>query len=357
MRYLQVCYNNTDEKCNLGKYFEKSKVLSASKETYELSNRHEILVLGVTRSMKKDNTKKVDLQDIEVRGAIKSNEPMEKHTSWRVGGQADCYFSPADVDDLCSFLKQIPEDESLLWLGFGSNILIRDGGLKGTVIALSKGINDLYIYDDMHIHVGAGVACAKVARMSVKADLSGGEFLAGIPGTMGGALAMNAGAFGEETWDIVSSVETVNRQGQCMKRMVSDFAIAYRHVNVPKDEWFISVELLLSDDKDAHGQERIRSLLHQRAKSQPIGKASCGSVFRNPKNDYAARLIEISGLKGLSIGNAKVSEHHANFIINSGSASAEDIEALMLMIQRQVKLDHGVELVPEVKIVGEHKTV
>jgi UDP-N-acetylmuramate dehydrogenase len=330
-------------------------VLSETKEIYESSVLPEILVLDNTGHMKKENSKKFNWQSIKVRGVMKLNEPMKKHTSWRTGGHAERYFIPADVDDLCSFLKQVAEDEPLFWLGLGSNLLVRDGGLQGTVIALSGVLNDLHVYDDVSVHVDAGVACAKVARMSVKAGLSGGEFLAGIPGTMGGALAMNAGAFGGETWNIVQSVETVNRQGQRIKRDASEFETAYRYVNLPVDEWFISAELILTGDEDANGLERIQALLNKRAQSQPTGKASCGSVFRNPENDYAARLIEVSGLKGQSIGNAEVSDKHANFIINSGKASAGDIESLILMIQEKVKLEHGIELIPEVRIVGENK--
>ena len=332
-------------------------MLSETKEIYELSSLSELLALDSTGPMKKEHIKKHNQQDIEVRGVVKLNEPMKKHTSWRTGGHAERYFKPADVDDLCSFLKQIPEDEPLFWFGLGSNLLVRDGGLQGTVIALSGVLNDLHVYDDVSMHVGAGVACAKVARMSVKAGLSGGEFLAGIPGTMGGALAMNAGAFGGETWNIVRGVETVNRQGQRIKRAAADFETDYRQVNLPGDEWFISAELLLAGDGDKNGQARIQALLNKRTESQPTGKASCGSVFRNPESDYAARLIEISGLKGQSIGNAQVSVKHANFIINSESASAEDIESLILLIQEKVKLDHGIELIPEVRIVGEYKKV
>ncbi len=332
-------------------------MLGETKEFYEPSNSSEILVLDNTGDMNKENSKKFSWEDVEVRGVMKLNEPMKKHTSWRTGGLAERYFKPADVDDLCSFLNQVPDDEPLFWLGLGSNLLVRDGGLQGTVIALSGVLDDLCVYDDVSVHVGAGVACAKLARMSVKAGLSGGEFLAGIPGTMGGALAMNAGAFGGETWNIVSSVETVNRQGERIKRVAADFETAYRYVNLPEDEWFISAELILSADEDENGLERIQALLNKRADSQPTGKASCGSVFRNPEIDYAARLIEVSGLKGQSIGNAVVSDKHANFIINSGKASAEDIESLILLIQEKVKLDHGIELVPEVRIVGEYKKV
>jgi len=325
-------------------------VLSETNEFCEQSNQSEILALETTQHMKKS-----EQQVTEIRGVMKLNEPMMKHTSWRTGGHAERYFKPADIDDLCCFLGQLPGHEPLLWLGLGSNLLVRDGGLKGTVIALSGVLNDLSIYDGANLHVGAGVACAKVARMSVKSGLTDGEFLAGIPGTMGGALAMNAGAFGGETWNIVRSVETVSRQGQRIKRAASDFETGYRHVNLPEDEWFISAELLLKPDEGGKGDERIQAFLNQRAESQPTGKASCGSVFRNPDNDYAARLIEASGLKGKTVGKACVSEKHANFIINSGNARAADIESLILFIQEKVKLDHGVELVPEVKIVGEQK--
>jgi UDP-N-acetylmuramate dehydrogenase len=328
-----------------------------TKQFYKASILPAILALDVNELMNKEYSKKYAQQDIEVRGVMKQNEPMGKHISWSTGGQAERYFKPADVDDLCSFLKQIPEDEPVFWLGLGSNLLVRDGGLQGTVIALSGVLNDLHVYDDFSMHVGVGIACAKVARMSVKAGLTGGEFLAGIPGTMGGALAMNAGAFGGETWNIVRSVETVNRQGQRIKRDASEFETAYRYVDLPEDEWFISAELLFSGAEDTKGSERIQALLNKRAESQPTGKASCGSVFRNPEGEYAARLIEISGLKGQSVGNAVVSEKHANFIINSGGATAGDIESLILMIQKKVKLDHGVELIPEVRIVGEDKKV
>lgn len=323
-------------------------MFSEAKVFYHSSCQSEIWPAAASEVMKKSTQ-----QEITVRGVIKMNEPMKKHTSWRTGGSADRYFKPADIDDLCSFLQQVPADEPLFWLGLGSNILVRDGGLKGTVIALSGVLSDLRIYEDINLHVGAGVACAKVARLSAKSGLTGGEFLAGIPGTMGGALAMNAGAFGGETWNIVRSVETVNRQGQIIKRHASDFETAYRHVVVADNEWFISAELSLSPDASNDGLQRIQTLLNQRAESQPTGKASCGSVFRNPDNDHAARLIEVSGLKGASVGKACVSEKHANFIINTGNASADDIESLILLIQEKVQQDHGIELIPEVRIIGE----
>lgn len=292
-------------------------------------------------------------KEIKTRGVMRFNESMSKHTCWKTGGPARCYFEPVDIDDLCHFLQQIPQVEPLFWVGLGSNLLVRDDGLNGTVITLSKGFNDISVYDDTAMHVGAGATCPKVARTSVKSRLANAEFLVGIPGTMGGALTMNAGAFGSETWDIVNSVETIDRKGHIRKRDKADFDIGYRHVVLPDQEWFISAELSLAPDKDGQGAERIKVLLNKRDKTQPTGVLSCGSVFCNPHNNYAARLIEDSGLKGKSIGNVCVSEKHANFIINLGDASATDIELLILFVQKKVKQDKGIELIPEVRIIGE----
>ena len=277
---------------------------------------------------------------------------MAKHTSWRVGGYAECYFEPADIDDLSCFLTSLSEAEPILWVGMGSNLLVRDGGIKGTVISTTSVLNELEIIGNNLVRVSAGVPCAKVARFCAKSELLGAEFLAGIPGTMGGALAMNAGAFGGETWDIVSSVEILNRLGQREKRNKDEFEIAYRNVNLANDEWFITAELKLDLDSEKIASQRINQLLEQRALTQPLGQASCGSVFRNPPNDYAARLIEACGLKGKCVGDACVSEKHANFIINMGEATAKDIEQLITHIREVVKRDHGLNLIPEVKIVG-----
>ena len=280
-------------------------------------------------------------------------EPMDKHTAWRTGGAVKQYFKPADIDDLGSFLSQLAEDEPLLLFGLGSNLLVRDGGLQGTAIKFAGVLNDLQVDAERRLlHSGASVTCAKVARESAKFGLTGAEFLAGIPGTMGGALAMNAGAFGKATWDLVKSAETINRNGQRTRRSATDFEVGYRHLRLPKNEWFIAAELSLAEDRDGQSLQRIRVLLNQRAATQPTGQISCGSVFLNPPNHHAAKLIEASGLKGKKIGDAYVSKKHANFIINSGHASAGDIESLIWLIQKKVKHDHGITLIPEVRIVG-----
>jgi len=229
---------------------------------------------------------------------------------------------------------------------------VRDGGFPGSVITVNRMLNKLEINPSGLIRVDAGVPCAKVAKMTARARLSGAEFLAGIPGTMGGALAMNAGAHGGETWDIVTGVRILNRAGAIAARKRSDFQIGYRSVGMSADEWFISAELQLQRDPEHQGEQRIRELLEKRAATQPVGHPSCGSVFRNPPGDYAGRLIEACGLKGARSGNACVSEKHANFIINNGDATAKDIEQLIQQIQETVQQKFSVALVPEVRIVG-----
>jgi len=287
------------------------------------------------------------------RGELRFNEPMDRHTSWRAGGKAQRFYCPADLDDLCSFLADMDEQEPLLWLGLGSNLLVRDGGFPGTVIQVFGALTGLEWLDAQLLRAGAGVSCAKVARTASRAGLTGVEFLAGIPGSMGGALAMNAGAFGGETWAHVAAVETVDRAGQLHTRTPDEFQVGYRSVTGVADEWFVAAHLLLERGDAAQAQERIRELLAKRGASQPVQQNSCGSVFRNPPGDHAARLIEASGLKGKRLGGAQVSGKHANFIINTGNASAADIETLLLQVQGTVEQLQGVRLEPEVRIVGE----
>ena len=287
-----------------------------------------------------------------LRGELRLGEPLRRYNTWRVGGPAKQLYLPADASDLAMFLQTLKADEPLLWLGLGSNLLIRDAGFRGTVIALQGRLDGLQIDGD-RAHVEAGVACAKVARECARAGLTGAAFLAGIPGTMGGALAMNAGAFGGETWPIVEGVTTIDRAGVVRERPPADFVVAYRHVERPADEWFIACTLCLGRGDVEQEQAAIRALLERRAAAQPTGQPSCGSTFRNPPGDHAARLIETSGLKGHRIGGAQVSSKHANFIINTGEASAADIEQLINYVHAQVERVHGVKLRTEVHMAGD----
>lgn len=285
-------------------------------------------------------------------GDLRLEEPMSRHTSWRVGGPADRWFRPDSVEALGRFLAALPPGEPVLWLGLGSNLLVRDGGIRGTVIATHGALGELERMADGRVRAGAGVPCAKLARRCARWGLGEAEFFAGIPGTLGGALAMNAGAFGGETWRHVVRVEVMNRAGARRERAPGEYRVGYRSVTGPAEEWFLAATLEFAADPQA-GVDQIRSLLARRKASQPIGEPSCGSVFRNPPGDYAARLIEAAGLKGHRMGGARVSLKHANFIINEGGATAADIEALILQVRETVARIHGVTLQPEVRIVGE----
>jgi UDP-N-acetylmuramate dehydrogenase len=294
-----------------------------------------------------------EMDNTSLRGKMRHDEPLSRHTTWRVGGPARCFYRPADRMDLLAFLQGIDPDEPILWLGLGSNLLVRDGGFNGTVIATQGRLEAIEWRSKQRLYVEAGVSCAKVARTAARAGLSGVEFLAGIPGTIGGALAMNAGAFGGETWRRVVQVETVDHRGQMHLRQPNEYEVGYRQVRGPAGEWFLATELALDMGDTESSQQAVRKLLEQRAASQPTRQPSCGSVFRNPPGHYAARLIEAAGLKGLSLGGAQVSEKHANFIINTGTAKAADIEGLIELVQQQVEQKTGVCLIPEVRRVGE----
>lgn len=284
------------------------------------------------------------------------DEPMARHCSWRTGGCAERFFQPADLEDLVGYLKRFGVEETLTWIGLGSNLLVRDGGLSGTVISTAKSLNNFRWLDATRIVIECGVPCAKVAREVARKRLTGGSFLAGIPGTIGGALAMNAGAFGRETWMLVESVTLVDEHGLVSSRDKDHFEVSYRCVDLPAEHWFVKCVLRFSPTTSDSEEQDIRDLLAKRNASQPTGKASCGSVFKNPPGDFAGRLIEEAGLKGVRQGGCHVSTKHANFIINDEDANATDIEALIREIQRRVAENSGIALEPEVRIVGRRKT-
>jgi UDP-N-acetylmuramate dehydrogenase len=283
---------------------------------------------------------------------VKRNEPMSRHTSWHVGGPAEVYFNPRDRADLVSFLKSLAPEVPVFWVGLGSNLLIRDGGLRGVVINTVGTLDRLDRLNQTTVYCDAGVLCARLSKQCVKWGLGPSEFFAGIPGTLGGALAMNAGAFGGETWTHVIEVQTIDRQGNEHTRSRDEYQIAYRHVVPPaEEEWFIGARLKF-EHKPGMSEAKVRELLEKRKATQPIGEWSCGSVFTNPPGDHAARLVEASGLKGYRIGDAQVSEKHANFIVNHGQATSEDLEKLISHVQSTVEQKHGVHLTTEVRIVG-----
>jgi len=290
-----------------------------------------------------------------LRGRLVTHEPMSRHTSWRAGGPAAHAYFPVDLDDLALFLASLRHDEPVLIVGLGSNLLVRDGGFTGTVIFTQGALNRLYPEPDGSIYVEAGVPGPKLARFAADAQLAGLEFLVGIPGTFGGALAMNAGCHGQDTWQFVERLLMLDRFGHKTVRTSDEFSIGYRHVGLKTatDELFAAAWLRLPPGDGAVSRRTMAQFLEKRRATQPLDLPNAGSIFRNPPNDHAARLIEAAGLKGMRCGEAEVSEKHANFIVNPrGKASASEIEMLICKIAATVLEKFGVELTREVRIVG-----
>ena len=282
---------------------------------------------------------------------------LARHTSWRVGGPADLLYVPADRDDLASFVRQARGRGMPTVIGLGSNLLVRDGGVRGAVVMLHNPGAALAVADSL-VYADAGVAAPKLARFAAMHGCADAEFLAGIPGTVGGALAMNAGCYGGETWRYVARVEVLLASGAFAVRTPADYAIGYRSVaradGSPCDGIFTAAWFRFPHGDAAAARERIKALLQKRIASQPLGLPNAGSVFRNPPGDHAARLIESCGLKGHARGGAMVSVKHANFIVNpQGAARAADIEALIGEVQARVQQRTGVLLEPEVRVIGE----
>lgn len=290
-----------------------------------------------------------------LRGRLLQDAPMSRHVSWRAGGVARLAYIPADEADLATFMAQRPQQEPVLLVGLGSNLLVRDGGYDGTVVFLHSVLGTLQQQGE-RIYAGAGVASPKLARFAALADRVGAEFLAGIPGTIGGALAMNAGCYGSETWTFVQEVRVMDHAGVITQRTPADFEIGYRHVAqlFSGSCHFLGAWFEFAAGDGQASRARIKELLSKRIASQPLSLPNAGSVFRNPPGDHAARLIELCGLKGRRVGGAEVSAKHANFIVNTGGATAGDIERLILEVQAEVARRTGISLVPEVRIVGNH---
>ena len=283
------------------------------------------------------------------------NEPLARYTSWRVGGRADRLFIPANLADLVTFLQSLDHAEPVYFIGLGSNLLVRDGGVRGTVIVMHQALGDMRM-DGQYIYAEAGVTCGKLARFSATNAKTGAEFMAGIPGTVGGALSMNAGCYGTVTWNIVHQALTIDRSGITHVRNESEFIASYRHVEMPMpDEWFLGAWFKLQNGSPEESNRKIKDLLATRLASQPLNLPSAGSTFRNPPGDFAARLIEESDLKGYQIGGAQVSPKHANFIVNVGDATALDIELLIRHMKGTVLAKQGVALQQEVRVIGDYE--
>ncbi len=279
--------------------------------------------------------------------------PMAERTTWRCGGAADRVFAPGSVDELSAYLAGLPADASVTWLGRGSNVLIRDGGLRGVVIQLREPLSEIAL-DPPRVRAQGGALCARLAATTARAGLAGLEFLAGIPGTVGGALAMNAGAYGSELWEFVESIETLDRRGVRHDFAAGEIAVGYRFARIPAGHGVVAGVFRVRPDADPdRPPRRLRRLMERRRATQPVALPSGGSVFRNPPGDHAARLIEEAGLKGCRVGAAEVSRAHANFIVHEGAARAADVERLIERVRDEVERRSGVRLELEVRILGE----
>jgi UDP-N-acetylmuramate dehydrogenase len=291
-----------------------------------------------------------------LRGEMRFDVPMSRHTSWRAGGLAQRLYRPADLADLKNFLQNMTAEEPLFAVGLGSNLLVRDGGMKGTVLLMHGALSELRM-DGGSVYVQAGVPGAKLARFAASNNLCGAEFFVGIPGTLGGMLAMNAGCYGSETWQKVERVQVLTRRGELQIRTPQEYEVEYRHIELKSksEEFFVGAWLKFETGDGEAARKNIKSLMDKRSASQPLQQPNAGSVFRNPPGEHAAKLIESCNLKGKKIGGAQVSEKHANFIVNTGDATAEDIECLIKEVRDTVLQQTGIELHTEVKIIGEHK--
>lgn len=295
----------------------------------------------------------------QLRGRLEQQVAMARHVSWHAGGMASAAYWPADCDDLREFVRRQPADAALLLVGNGSNLLVRDGGFDGTAI-FTAGLQKLQIelappaHGYRQVYAEAGVAATQLAKFAAANGLTGLEFLAGIPGTVGGCVAQNAGCFGSESWDCIDRVNMLNRRGELIQRSHAEFEVGYRRVEplIEVGEWFAGAWFDLREADGSAAMRTVHEFIAKRRDSQPLDMPNAGRAFRNPQDNFAARLIQLAGMAGARLGGARVSERHPNFVINGGDASASDIERLIDLVAERVQEKFGVRLQCDVRIVG-----
>jgi UDP-N-acetylmuramate dehydrogenase len=288
----------------------------------------------------------------ELRGKLEANSPTAPLSWFRTGGPAQTLFTAADADDLAYFLARLDRKIPVLVVGLGSNLLIRDGGWEGVVIRLGKGLAHISVEPNHRIRAGAGAADVKVARAAAEAGIAGLSFLRGIPGTIGGALRMNGGAYGGETKDVLVEARGVTRSGEKVAFTNQEMGFTYRHSSVPEDVIFTEALFEGRPGEPAEILAEMNAITEARSSTQPVNTRTGGSTFKNPPSGKAWELVDAAGCRGLRIGEAQVSEMHCNFLINHGAASAADIEGLGEEVRRRVREMSGVELEWEIKRVG-----
>jgi UDP-N-acetylmuramate dehydrogenase len=289
-----------------------------------------------------------------VRGRLRENVSLDKVTWFQVGGPADILFKPEDEEDLADFLQNLPGDIPVFAIGVGSNLLVRDAGVRGVVIRLGRHFTKM-IVDGDQVTVGAGALDGNVARFAADAGLEGAEFLSGIPGSIGGALRMNAGAYGADISDIFLSAVAYDREGRRHDLTLKDMGFSYRHSDIPKDWIFAQASFRLAPGNTREILGRMADISRNREESQPVRSRTGGSTFANPPGKKAWELIEDVGGRGLTIGNAMVSDKHCNFLINTGQATAADLEAVGEEVRRRVFAKHDTLLRWEIVRLGEAK--
>ena len=298
--------------------------------------------------------KNLEIIKNKIKGKFRSNISLKEFNTWKVGGKAEYLYEPDNIEELKLFLK-LSKDTKITFLGNGSNVLIRDGGVSGCVICLKNSLNNYKFSKDNEYVFEAGLSCMKIAQITAKDNYGGLEFLCGIPGSLGGALAMNAGCYGGNIWEKVSKVDLINKNGELLEKNKNDFIIGYRNVELEDNNFFVNATFSLQKNKLKNSLDIIKDYLKDRRSKQPTGQPSCGSVFKNPENFHAANLIDSLDLKGYKIGGAYVSKKHANFIIAEKSASSNDIENLIEYVQKKVYEEKKIFLETEVEFIGKNK--
>ncbi|MGB8554799.1 MAG: UDP-N-acetylmuramate dehydrogenase [Pseudolabrys sp.] len=286
----------------------------------------------------------------ELRGRLLANQPIGEFTWFRVGGPAQAFFMPEDENDLAYFLRNLPGETPVTVIGAGSNMIVRDGGVAGVVIRLGRGFNDVKV-EDHRITAGTAILDVMVARAAQPAGIAGLAFLSGIPGTIGGALRMNGGAYGGETKDVLVETQGVDRQGNLRKFTIGEMGFSYRHCGVSEDVIFTAAVLQGRAGAPEEIAAEMATIKKKRETSQPRNRTG-GSTFKNPPGHSAWKLVDDAGCRGLTVGGAQVSELHSNFLINLGGATAADIEILGETVRERVRAHSGVELEWEIKRVG-----
>ena len=293
-------------------------------------------------------------KEIIKNGKILLDEPMKSHTYFKIGGPVDIMILPGNIEEIQSSIKLCNEEKYKYYIvGNGTNLLVRDKGIRGVVIKIDENLSDMKLENNT-ITAQAGALLSKVSKLALKNSLAGLEFASGIPGSLGGAVAMNAGAYGPEMKDVITKVKCIDKEGNLLEYTNEEMHFGYRHSRVHEEDLLVvESEMKLENGNYDDIKAYMDELTEKRTSKQPLHLPSAGSTFKRPEGDYASRLIDVSGLRGVRYGDAQVSEKHCGFVVNLGNATCEEVLTLIDIIQKTVRDKYNIELEPEVKIIGE----